>query len=77
MFVAVGNQPATGFLKEIVELSETGQVVVGKNLEFITMTSKEGIFAAGDCVNVKHKQAIVAAGEGCKAALDAEKWLGR
>jgi thioredoxin reductase (NADPH) len=41
------------------------------------MTNVEGIFAAGDCVNIKHKQAIVAAGEGCKAALDAEKWLSR
>jgi thioredoxin reductase (NADPH) len=77
MFVAIGSQPATGFLKEIVDLSETGQVLVGKNTEFVTMTSTEGIFAAGDCVNIKHKQAIVAAGEGCRAALDAEKWLGR
>jgi len=77
MFVAIGNNPATEFLKGLVDLSETGQVLVGKNDEFVTMTNVEGIFAAGDCVNVKHKQAIVAAGEGCRAALDAEKWLGR
>jgi thioredoxin reductase (NADPH) len=50
-------------------------VLVGKNKEHITMTNVEGIFAAGDCVNIKHKQAIVAAGEGCRAALDAESWL--
>jgi thioredoxin reductase (NADPH) len=77
MFVAIGSQPATEFLKGIMDLSETGQALVGKNAEFVTMTSIAGIFAAGDCVNIKHKQAIVAAGEGCRAALDTEKWLGR
>jgi len=77
LFVAIGSQPATKFLEGLVSLSETGQVLVGKNNEFVTMSSMEGIFAAGDCVNIKHKQAIVAAGEGCRAALDAEKWLGR
>ncbi len=75
LFVAIGSQPATEFLKGLVDLSETGQVLVGQNKEHVTMTSVEGIFAAGDCVNIKHKQAIVAAGEGCRAALDAEKWL--
>ncbi len=75
LFVAIGSSPATEFLKGLVDLSETGQVLVGKNKEHITMTNVEGIFAAGDCVNIKHKQAIVAAGEGCRAALDAESWL--
>lgn len=75
LFVAIGSSPATKFLEGFVNLSETGQVVVGKNSEHVTMTSVEGIFAAGDCVNIKHKQAIVAAGEGCRAALDAEHWL--
>lgn len=75
LFVAIGSQPATKFLEGVVDLSKTGQVLTGKNSEFVTMTNIEGIFAAGDCVNVKHKQAIVAAGEGCRAALDAEKWL--
>jgi len=77
LFVAIGSSPATEFLKGMVDLSETGQVLVGQNKEHVTMTSVEGIFAAGDCVNIKHKQAIVAAGEGCRAALDAEKWLER
>lgn len=77
LFVAIGSNPATEFLKGLVDLSETGQILVNKNAEFVTMTNVEGIFAAGDCVNIKHKQAIVAAGEGCRAALDAEKWLGR
>ncbi len=75
LFVAIGSSPATKFLEGTIDLSETGQVIVGKNKEHITMTSMEGIFAAGDCVNIKHKQAIVAAGEGCRAALDAESWL--
>lgn len=75
LFVAIGSSPATEFLKGMVDLSETGQVLVGQNKEHVTMTSVEGIFAAGDCVNIKHKQAIVAAGEGCRAALDAEKWI--
>jgi thioredoxin reductase (NADPH) len=75
LFVAIGSTPATKFLEGLVELSETGQVLVSKNKEHVTMTSMEGIFAAGDCVNIKHKQAIVAAGEGCRAALDAESWL--
>ena len=76
LFVAIGSSPATKFLEGLVDLSETGQILVGKNKEYITMASVEGIFAAGDCVNVRHKQAIVAAGEGCRAALDAESWLG-
>ncbi len=75
LFVAIGSSPATKFLEGLVELSETGQVVVGKNKDHITMTNIEGIFAAGDCVNIKHKQAVVAAGEGCRASLDAESWL--
>ena len=75
LFVAIGSSPATKFLEGMLELSETGQVVVGKNNDHVTMTSVEGIFAAGDCVNIKHKQAVVAAGEGCRAALDAESWL--
>ena len=77
LFVAIGSSPATKFLEGLIDLSETSQVLVGKNKEHITMTSVEGIFAAGDCVNIKHKQAIVAAGEGCRAALDAESWLNR
>ncbi len=77
LFVAIGSSPATKFLEGMVGLSDTGQVLVGGNKEHVTMTSMEGIFAAGDCVNIKHKQAIVAAGEGCRAALDAESWLNR
>ncbi|MDD2224915.1 MAG: thioredoxin-disulfide reductase [Candidatus Shapirobacteria bacterium] len=75
MFVAVGYSPATKFLEGLVKLKEMGQIVVGKNEKLVTMASVEGIFAAGDCVNENHRQAILAAGEGCRAALETQKWL--
>jgi len=75
LFVAIGNSPATKFLEGLVNLREGGQIITGENKELVTMTNIEGIFAAGDCVNLNHRQAIVAAGDGCRAALDAQKWL--
>jgi thioredoxin reductase (NADPH) len=77
LFIAVGHIPATEFVADLVERDEEGHVVVGNNPEFETMSSAEGIFGAGDCTtaNKNYKQAIAAAGDGCKAALDAEKWL--
>ena len=75
LFVAIGRQPETGFVKELMELRDEGYIVVGKSPEYPTMTTMEGIFAAGDCMDSTYRQAIVAAGEGCKAALDAERWL--
>lgn len=77
LFIAIGSQPATEFLKGLVELNPTGQVLTGGDKNWVTMTSVPGIFAGGDCVNNRHKQAIVAAGEGCRAALDAENWINR
>ncbi|MBU1117793.1 thioredoxin-disulfide reductase [Patescibacteria group bacterium] len=75
LFVAIGRIPATDFLKELVEIKENGYVVVGKNNEYPSMSSVPGIFAAGDCMDEVYRQAIVAAGSGAKAALDAERWL--
>lgn len=77
LFMAIGHNPATEFVAELVDRDEEGHVVTGKNQEYGTMTSYEGIFAAGDCttMNKNYKQAIAAAGDGCKAALDAEKWI--
>ncbi|HOZ81268.1 MAG TPA: FAD-dependent oxidoreductase, partial [Candidatus Woesebacteria bacterium] len=75
LFVAIGRIPATDFLKGVVELKESGQVITKLNSEFPTMTSKPGIFAAGDCVEENHRQAIVAAGDGCRAGLEAERWI--
>ena len=77
LFIAVGHIPATEFVAGLVDRDEEGHIVVGNNPEFETMSSQEGIFGAGDCTtaNINYKQAIAAAGDGCKAALDAEKWL--
>ena len=77
LFVAIGNSPATIFLEGLVNLRESGQITTGENKELVTMTNIEGIFAAGDCVNLNHRQAIVAAGDGCRAALDAQKWMNK
>jgi thioredoxin reductase (NADPH) len=71
LFVAVGYTPATDFLNGMVNLKETGQIIVDEKM----MTNVEGIFAAGDCVNANHRQAIIAAGDGSRAALDAQNWL--
>lgn len=75
LFVAIGRTPSTDFAKEILDLKESGYVVVGKNNEYPSMTSKDGIFAAGDCMDDTYRQAIVAAGSGAKAAIDVERWL--
>lgn len=75
MFVAIGRFPATDFVKDLVEVRETNHVVTQKDPHLTTMSSVAGIFAAGDCVDNIYRQAIVAAGEGCKAGLDAERWL--
>ncbi|MCX6726312.1 MAG: FAD-dependent oxidoreductase [Candidatus Shapirobacteria bacterium] len=75
LFVAIGRIPGTDFVKDLVELKETGQIVTGKNPDYLTMSLVPGIFAAGDCVDDIYRQAIIAAGDGAKAGLDAEKWL--
>lgn len=67
VFVEIGAEVATGFVKHLVELDELGQIKTNKNAE----TSHSGIFAAGDVTDTAFKQIIVAAGEGCRAALAA------
>ena len=76
LFVAIGHTPATNFMEGLVELKDTGQIITGENKEYMTMTSEPGIFAAGDCVDDVYRQAIVAAGDGARAGLDAERWIG-
>lgn len=75
LFVAIGRIPATDFVKNLVELKKDGQIVTEKDVRFPTMSSVPGIFAAGDCVDDIYRQAIVAAGNGAKAGLDAERWI--
>jgi len=77
LFVAIGRIPATKFLEGLVEVNENGFVKTKINEEYPTMTSMAGIFVAGDCSDSVYKQAIVAAGEGCKAGLEVERWLER
>lgn len=70
IFLAIGHKPSTEFLKGVVNLDPKGYVLVSG-----TATNIPGIFAAGDCVDHRYRQAIVAAGQGCMAALDAQKYL--
>jgi thioredoxin reductase (NADPH) len=73
MFVAIGHTPNTKFLNGQLDVDAKGFVVLKDGHR--TTTSIEGIFAAGDVADPTYKQAITAAGMGCKAALDAERWL--
>lgn len=72
LFIAIGHDPNTQLVREQVELDAAGFIVTHNNT---THTNIEGVFAAGDIADPRYKQAITAAGMGCKAALDAERWL--
>jgi thioredoxin reductase (NADPH) len=73
MFVAIGHTPNTGFLGGQLKLDSKGFIALKD--PYRTTTSVEGVFAAGDVADPVYKQAITAAAMGCKAALDAERWL--
>lgn len=71
VFVAIGHQPNTAFLGGQIATDEVGYI----KLKHHTMTSVEGVFAAGDVVDHYYRQAVTAAGMGCQAAMDVEKYL--
>ncbi len=72
LFVAIGHDPRSELVKGIVDTDAEGYVLVKGRT---TATNIDGVFAAGDLVDNRYRQAITAAGSGCAAALDAEKWL--
>ena len=74
LFVAIGHKPNTDLVKGQLELEDNGYLVTGQ-WGGASTTSVEGVFACGDVQDHTYRQAITAAGSGCQAALDAERWL--
>ena len=72
VFIAIGHQPNTGLFKGVLDTDESGYLVVKPGS---TYTNIEGVFAAGDVSDKTYRQAVTAAGSGCMAAIDVERWL--
>jgi thioredoxin reductase (NADPH) len=72
VFVAIGHEPRSELVRDLVDVDPDGYVLVQGHT---TSTSLEGVFAAGDLVDRTYRQAVTAAGSGCAAAIDAERWL--
>jgi len=70
-FLAIGHQPNTELFKDILDMDSIGYIVPVEH----TMTNIPGVFASGDVTDHRYRQAVTAAGDGCRAAIDAERWL--
>ena len=71
LFIAIGHDPNTAIFKDQLELNKAGYIISADG----TSTNRDGVFVAGDVNDIRYKQAVTAAGSGCKAAMDAEKYL--
>lgn len=71
-FLAIGHKPNTELFKGVIDLDEQGYIITSQPG---TATNIEGVFAAGDCADPIYRQAVTSAGTGCRAALDAERYL--
>jgi thioredoxin reductase (NADPH) len=70
-FLAIGHEPNTGLFKGVIDMDKKGYIIP---VEY-TMTNIAGVFAAGDVTDHRYRQAVTAAGDGCRAAIDMERWF--
>ena len=76
LFIAIGHRPNTDLFKGQLAMEDNGYLITGaEGREKMSYTDVEGVFACGDVQDDVYRQAITAAGSGCMAAIDAERWL--
>jgi len=75
VFIAIGHNPNTEIFQDKLDMEDGYILIRGGNTGLATMTSVDGVFAAGDVTDSIYRQAVTSAGFGCMAALDAERWL--